>query len=151
MRGFSPFVAGLHLLPLGLAQLVAAPISRTARVVVRDAQAAGARRDGTRSGRDPAALRRRDDATWFLVVTYLLLGAGLGLINPPLTNTAVSGMPRNRSGAAAGVASTSRQTGVSLGVALAGTLTGASASASAGAGFVPATHALWFVLSASRP
>lgn len=146
VRGFSPFVAGLHTLPLGLAQLVAAPIA--GRLVsttgTRLPLALGASALGT--GAILLLFVGSSTSTWYLVVTYLVLGAGLGLINPPLTNTAVSGMPRSRSGAAAGVASTSRQTGVSLGVALAGTITGVSASASTGADFVPATHALWWVL-----
>ncbi|WP_350271689.1 MFS transporter [Frondihabitans sucicola] len=146
VRGFSPFVAGLHTLPLGLAQLVAAPIA--GRLVsstgTRRPLALGASALGV--GAILLLFIGATTPTWYLVITYLILGAGLGLINPPLTNTAVSGMPRNRSGAAAGVASTSRQTGVSLGVALAGTITGASGAASAGAGFVAATHALWFVV-----
>lgn len=146
VRGFSPFVAGLHTLPLGLAMLVASPISGrlvsssgTRRPLALGAGALGA-------GAILLLFVGATTPTWYLVITYLVLGAGLGLINPPLTNTAVSGMPRNRSGSAAGVASTSRQTGVSLGVALAGTITGVGGASSTGAGFVPATHALWFVM-----
>jgi hypothetical protein len=83
---------------------------------------------------------------WVLVVAFVLFGFGFGMVNAPITNTAVSGMPRAQAGSAAAVASTSRQTGVSLGVALAGTVTGASAVANVGAGFAVATHAMWWIV-----
>ena len=57
-----------------------------------------------------------------LVVSYVLFGAGIGLINPPITNTAVSGMPPSQAGVAAAVASTGRQVGSTLGVAVLGSL-----------------------------
>ena len=50
----------------------------------------------------------------------MLFGIGFGLVNAPITNTAVSGMPRAQAGVAAAVASTSRQVGQSLGVAVLG-------------------------------
>jgi hypothetical protein len=55
-----------------------------------------------------------------LFTSYVLFGIGFGLINAPITNTAVSGMPRSQAGVAAAVASTSRQVGQSLGVAVVG-------------------------------
>jgi MFS family permease len=56
----------------------------------------------------------------FLLLTYVIFGIGFGMVNAPITNTAVSGMPKAQAGLAAAVASTSRQIGASLGVALGG-------------------------------
>ena len=58
----------------------------------------------------------------YLLVAYGILGVGMGVVNAPITNTAVSGMPRSHAALASAVASTSRQVGASLGVALAGAL-----------------------------
>ncbi|MEU0876452.1 MFS transporter [Nocardia brasiliensis] len=66
-----------------------------------------------------------DTPVWALVVMFAIFGVGFGMVNAPITTTAVSGMPLDRAGAAASVASTSRQVGVSIGVALCGALTGA--------------------------
>jgi MFS family permease len=55
-----------------------------------------------------------------LFTAYVLFGIGFGFVNAPITNTAVSGMPRTQAGVAAAVASTSRQVGQSLGVAVLG-------------------------------
>jgi hypothetical protein len=55
-----------------------------------------------------------------LFPAYVLFGIGFGFLNAPITNTAVSGMPRAQAGVAAAVASTSRQVGQSLGVAVLG-------------------------------
>lgn len=66
-----------------------------------------------------------DTPVWALVGMFAIFGVGFGMVNAPITNTAVSGMPLDRAGAAASVASTSRQVGVSIGVALCGALTGA--------------------------
>ena len=51
---------------------------------------------------------------------YVVFGLGFGLVNAPITNAAVSGMPRAQAGVAAAIASTSRQVGSTLGVAVVG-------------------------------
>ena len=56
------------------------------------------------------------------MISYLLFGLGFGLVNAPITNTAMAGMPRAQAGVAAAVASTSRQVGSSLGVAVIGSV-----------------------------
>jgi hypothetical protein len=59
-----------------------------------------------------------------VIVAYVILGAGFGLVSPPISNAAVSGMPRSQAGVAAAVASTSRQIGAILGVAVTGSFVG---------------------------
>ncbi|QFZ24653.1 DHA2 family efflux MFS transporter permease subunit [Saccharothrix syringae] len=61
-----------------------------------------------------------DTPLWQIITSYVLFGIGFGMLNAPITNTAVSGMPRAQAGVAAAVASTSRQVGQSLGVAVIG-------------------------------
>src|SRR6185312_11082773 len=57
-----------------------------------------------------------------VLAVYALLGVFLGAVNPPITNSAVSGMPRSMAGVAASLASVGRQTGTALGVAISGTI-----------------------------
>ena len=76
-----------------------------------------------------------------LAVVYAVFGIGFGFVNPPISNTAVSGMPPAQAGVAASIASTSRQVGSALGVAVTGSLvTGRDA-----AGFAVASHSGWAV------
>jgi MFS family permease len=70
---------------------------------------------------------------------------GAGLINPPITNTAVSGMPASQAGVASAIASTSRQVGMTLGVAVIGAISGGTISGAIGPSFAAATHAGWWV------
>lgn len=49
---------------------------------------------------------------------YLALGIGFGLANPPITNTAVNGLPAYQAGVASALATTFRQIGNTLGVAV---------------------------------
>jgi len=80
----------------------------------------------------------------FLLAVYVLFGLAFGLVNAPIANTAISGMPNSQAGVAASVASASRQTGSALGVAITGSLiAGAS-----GAGLASASHAAWALLAA---
>ncbi len=79
---------------------------------------------------------------WYLIVAYLVYGVGAGLVSAPITNTALSGMPRDQAGVAGAIASTCRQTGAALGVAVTGAIIAASS-----AGFVHASHAAWTVLA----
>ncbi|WP_289845970.1 DHA2 family efflux MFS transporter permease subunit [Curtobacterium salicis] len=146
VRGMTPFEAGLWTLPSALMTMLVSPIS--GRLI------------GTVGTRVPLVLAgigiagagavlttvQASTPMWVLVTAFVLFGFGFGMVNAPITNTAVSGMPRAQSGSAAAVASTSRQTGVSLGVALAGTVTGASAVATVGSGFAVATHPMWWIV-----
>jgi EmrB/QacA subfamily drug resistance transporter len=81
-------------------------------------------------------------AVWYLIVAYLIYGAGAGLVSAPITNTALSGMPRDQAGVAGALASTFRQTGAALGVAVTGAIIAASST-----GFVHASHAAWAVVA----
>lgn len=119
-RGLSALDAGLYMVPMALMCLVFAPLSgrlvgsRGPRVPLVLAGAAM-----TASGVLFAALDAQSSNT-LLFTSYVLFGIGFGLVNAPITNTAVSGMPRAQAGVAAAVASTSRQVGQSLGVAVLG-------------------------------
>jgi len=63
----------------------------------------------------------------------VVIGAGLGLLVPPLTSTLLGSVEKSRSGLAAGVLNSTRQTGSVLGVALFGSLVGQSDAFVAGA------------------
>jgi EmrB/QacA subfamily drug resistance transporter len=146
VRGLSPFHAGLYTLPLALVTLVLGPLA--GRMV------------GNRGARLPlvigslgliassAVMTQLSTTTslWLLLFTYLLFGIGFGMINPPITNAAVSGMPPAQAGVAAAVASTSRQVGQTLGVAVLGALAGGGAAAAIGPSFAAATHVSWWIM-----
>ncbi len=70
------------------------------------------------------------------------------MVNAPITNSAVSGMPLAQAGVAAGVASTSRQVGSALGVAVLGSLVAArlGPSATGAADFAAAARPAWVVV-----
>jgi EmrB/QacA subfamily drug resistance transporter len=137
VRGLSALDAGLCLLPVGALVLVLSPV--TGRLV------------GTRGPRLPlvvagialalggAASAWLGPATPLAVVlaVSLLFGLFLGTVNPPITNTAMAGMPGSMAGVAASLASTGRQTGTTLGVAMAGAVHGVGwVVAGLGAGLV---------------
>jgi MFS family permease len=87
-----------------------------------------------------------DTPLLLLLTAYLVFGIGFGMVNSPITNTAVSGMPRSQAGVAAAVASTSRQVGGTLGVAITGSIAGA-ATGLIGPGFAAATHPAWWLIA----
>jgi DHA2 family methylenomycin A resistance protein-like MFS transporter len=61
------------------------------------------------------------------------MGAGLGLLVPPLTSALLGSVDKSRSGIAAGVLNATRQTGSVLGVALFGSLLGGAGAFTTGA------------------
>jgi hypothetical protein len=69
------------------------------------------------------------------------------MVNPPITNTAVSGMPGSQAGVAAAIASTSRSVGLTLGVAVIGAVAGGTLSGAIMPSFAAATHAGWWVIA----
>jgi DHA2 family methylenomycin A resistance protein-like MFS transporter len=79
---------------------------------------------------------------WAIGLQLVALGGGLGLLVPPLTSTLLGSVEKSRSGIAAGVLNSTRQTGSVLGVALFGSLIGQANA------FMTGTHAA-LVISAA--
>jgi MFS family permease len=84
--------------------------------------------------------------TW-LFVAYVIFGIGFGFVNAPITNAAVSGMPRAQAGVAAAIATTSRQIGQTLGVAVVGSLVSTSLQKTRHLDFAVASRAGWWILA----
>jgi EmrB/QacA subfamily drug resistance transporter len=147
-RGLSPLEAGLYTLPMAAMTVVAGPLS--GRIVGRH----GARPSLVVGGVAIAVcgLTLADltptTSTGRLVLAYVIFGLGFGMVNPPITNTAVSGMPPEQAGVAAAIASTSRQIGVSLGVAIIGALAVPATTSFARAAFAHDSHAGWRFIAA---
>src|SRR3954454_24910271 len=124
-RGLSALHAGLLTLPLAAMTAVFAPIS--GRMVGRGGPRLPLVVAGVALTVSSLMLMRltHSTPTLYLIASYVVFGLGFGMVNAPITNAAVSGMPRSQAGVAAAVASTSRQLGQSLGVAVVGALAAA--------------------------
>ncbi|WP_433521154.1 MFS transporter [Nocardia pseudovaccinii] len=125
LRGYSAVHTGALYLAMAVATLIFSPLS--GRLVGRYGTKPSLLAAGVAMTIAAVLLTRLDVATpvWHLLLVFAIFGIGFGMVNAPITTAAVSGMPLDRAGAAAAVASTSRQVGVSMGVALCGALTGA--------------------------
>jgi EmrB/QacA subfamily drug resistance transporter len=147
-RGLSPVEAGLTTLPLTALIALAAPVA--GRWVARTGPRTPIVISGLCIAAGAALLLRVATPTASypdLAGAYLLLGAGLGLVNPPITATALSSMPADQAGAAAGTASSARQIGNVLGVAIMGALLTPHTHPWALAS-TEATHAPWILAAA---
>ena len=147
VRGLSPVVAGLCLLPVGLPVLV---VSRISGRVVGDrgpllpllvAGTALALGGGVSLWLGPAT------PLPLVLAICLVFGVFLGAVNPPVTNSAISGMPNSMAGLAGSLASTGRQGGTTLGVAISGTIIG-PALAHGGRAFTSAADGVWWMILA---
>jgi DHA2 family methylenomycin A resistance protein-like MFS transporter len=133
INGLSPFSTGLAFLPMMGAvlpvNLVAARVAE--RIGAPAAIAAGA----ALSALGCLALLGVGPGTsyWAIGAQLMIIGAGLGLLVPPLTSTLLGSVEKSRSGIAAGVLNATRQTGSVLGVALFGSLVGRTDAFMAGA------------------
>ena len=120
--GYSPLEAGLRYLPITLASFLAAPIAGAllsrvpARVMMSTALAASGVGLLLMSG-----IGAGDEWTT-LLGGFLVLGAGTGLLNPVIADVAVSVVPKERSGMAAGINDTFRQVGIAVGIAVWGAI-----------------------------
>jgi predicted MFS family arabinose efflux permease len=143
-RGFSALHTGLIYLPVAVGALIFAPLS--GRMVGRWGSRPSLLIAGTLITAATLMLSQLTATTpvWQLLIVFAVFGIGFTMVNAPVTNAAVSGMPTDRAGAASAIASTSRQIGVSVGVALCGSVAG-TALYTMGADFAAATRPLWYV------
>jgi EmrB/QacA subfamily drug resistance transporter len=116
--GLTPLEAGLRYLPVTVASFLAAPIAGMllSRVQARVLMSGGLALAGIglllMTGVDAG-----DDWTT-LLAGFLVAGVGVGLLNPVIGDVALSVVPKEQSGMAAGIMDTFRQVGVSVGIAV---------------------------------
>ncbi|MFJ4864128.1 MFS transporter [Streptomyces sp. NPDC088748] len=145
VRGLSALHAGLYMLPMAGLTVLFAPLagrlvgSRGPRICLLIAGVSMAA-----SGL-LFALFEAETSNPLLFTGYMLFGLGFGMVNAPITNTAVSGMPRSQAGVAAAIASTSRQTGGTLGVAVIGSVL--AAGLANGSDFSGAAQPAWWIIT----
>jgi EmrB/QacA subfamily drug resistance transporter len=115
--GYSPLQAGLRFLPITLLSFAVAPVAGrlSVRVPVRLLLGVGL----LLVSAGLLAMTAVDASSGWttLIPGFVLAGAGVGLINPPLASTAVGVVHYSRSGMASGINSTFRQVGIATGIA----------------------------------
>lgn len=145
-HGLSALQAGLDTLPLALTAVACAPLS--GRVVARRGPRLPALVVGIGLVSGGLVLTQVTATTPFawLFAAYVALGIAIGTVNAPITTAAVSGMPRDQAGVAAGITSTVRQVGQTLGVAVLGAIVASSVNDHAAVDLAIAAHAGWWIL-----
>ncbi len=148
VRGLTALSAGVDTLPIAVAMAIFASLS--GRAVARFGARPSLVVAGVTMAAGSALLTTLSPTTSFtrLFVAYVIFGVGFGMVNAPITNTAVSGMPASQAGVASAVASTSRQVGQVLGVAIVGSaLATGLAHGHLATTFSAATRSDWWLLS----
>jgi EmrB/QacA subfamily drug resistance transporter len=147
-RGFSPVQAGLATVPMAVMTVIASPLS--GRIVGRIGPRLPLAISGVSFVTACAMLTGIDPGTPFarLIAAYVIFGLGFGFVNAPITNAAVSGMPRAQAGVASAIATTSRQFGQTLGVAVVGAIVTSRIGGSVHADLSSASSPAWWTLTA---
>lgn len=148
VRGLSPLQAGLATVPMAVMTVVASTLS--GRMVARHGPRLPLVIAGACFVSACALLTAVDAATPLshLFAAYVIFGIGFGLVNAPITNAAVSGMPRAQAGVASAIATTSRQFGQTLGVAVVGAIVTSQMGASPPGDLSSASPPAWWLLTA---
>jgi EmrB/QacA subfamily drug resistance transporter len=148
VRGYSALHAGVALIPMAALMMVFSPLS--GKLVGRSGPRPSLLLGGTAvllAGL-VSAIPTGEPSDVRLFLGYALIGTGLGWLNAAITNTAVSGMPREQAGVAAAVASTTRQLGSALGVAIIGTVIAEHVTVVApGPDFTQAARVSWAIIA----
>jgi EmrB/QacA subfamily drug resistance transporter len=116
--GLTPFETGLRYLPITLASFFVAPIAGAmlSRVPARVMLSIGLAGAGV--GLLLMSGIGAGDEWTTLLGGFLVAGAGIGLLNPVIADVALSVVPKEQSGMAAGINDTFRQVGVAVGIAV---------------------------------
>src|SRR3954454_6159717 len=120
--GYSPLQAGLRYLPITLAAFFMSPVAAAllSRVPARALMSTGLALSGVGLLLMSGISAGSEWTT--LLGGFLVLGGGVGLLNPVIGDVALSVVPKERSGMAAGINDTFRQVGVAVGVAVWGAI-----------------------------
>lgn len=145
-RGLRPLDAGLVTVPMALATALSSPLSGR-MVASRGVRTPMALAGVTTVLAALPLLSLTPDTTLVVVLVALaVFGIGQGLVNAPITNAAISGMPRAQAGVAGALASTSRQVGTALGIAVVGALMATANTSGSPAQMAASTHSGWVLV-----
>jgi EmrB/QacA subfamily drug resistance transporter len=149
--GYSALQTGLRFLPTTLLMFAVSPLAGrlSVRMPVRLLLGAGLLLVG---GSMIAMTAVTPTSGWeVLIPGFLLEGAGIGLVNPPLASTAIGVVPPARSGMASGINNTFRQVGVATGIAGLGAVFGHQLSTHAKSSLVASGHSGEVLAAAHGP
>lgn len=146
-RGLNALHAGLALLPMALVSGTLAPVSgwmvgkwgERPPMLIAAALMTG-------SALMLLQMDAQSPLLWFIAAS-VLMASSLALVNAPITNVAVSGMPLTHAGVAGATASTARQLGQALGVAVLGAMLNAGLQGKQA--FTVAAHPGWWLVLVS--
>jgi MFS family permease len=120
--GYTPLEAGIRYLPITVASFLVAPLAGVllGRLQARVLLAAGLALAG---GGLLLMSGIQAGSEWTtLLLGFIVAGVGVGLLNPVIADVAVSVVPKEQSGMAAGINDTFRQVGIAVGIAAWGAL-----------------------------
>ena len=120
--GYSPLEAGLMMLSFAAAQLIFAP--RSAAMVKRFGPKAvcSVGLALVAVGLGGFAFVTAESPVWALLVLFFIQGVGMANVMPPVTESVMASLPRERAGVGSAVLNTVRQVGGALGVAVLGSV-----------------------------
>jgi EmrB/QacA subfamily drug resistance transporter len=143
VRGATPFIAGLELLPMSISFVVVSQSVGylTNNLGPRIVMTAGMACMGF--GALSIAFISESTSPILIELALFVVGIGLGLNTAPVNGVAVAAVPPARSGTASGVLNTARMVGATMGVAILGSLFAAYAGqqANIAAGFLSGLRA----------
>ncbi|MCW2496108.1 MFS transporter [Jatrophihabitans sp.] len=122
VRGYTPLSAGLALIAVAAAVMIAAPQSAklSARFGPRVVTGIGMTVFGLTMA--SFALSTQTMPQWVIEVAMAGMGTGMGLTMSPATNAIMGAVPREKAGAGSAVNNTIRQVAAALGVAILGSI-----------------------------
>jgi EmrB/QacA subfamily drug resistance transporter len=115
--GYGPLQAGLRFLPVTLLSFTVAPIAGRLSVRVPVRLLLGIGLLLVSAGLLAMTAASASSGWTTLIPGFVIAGAGIGLINPPLASTAIGVVHHSRSGMASGINNTFRQVGIATGIA----------------------------------
>ncbi|MFF0487833.1 MFS transporter [Nocardia sp. NPDC004068] len=120
--GLTPLRAGLALLPLAATSFVVSGVFGRFLHDLAPKWTIGGGLVVIGAGASALTVVDTDSSWSALVLGFVIIGVGVGLMAPPLVSVGMAAVPPQQSGTAAGAVNTARQLGLALGVAVLGTV-----------------------------
>jgi len=134
VRGYTPLAAGVALIAVAAAQMIAAPLSSRLAGRFGTKAVAGTGLLLVALSMAGYGVAKQSTPQWMIEVLMFALGFGLGVTMAPATTAIMSAVPRDKAGAGSAVNNTVRQVAGALGVAVLGSILAVAFRGQLGAG-----------------